>query len=84
MKKILLTLLAVPLAAAPVWAMGEAMTEVDGNGDGMLSVEEVQAAWPEISTDDFLAMDANADGLLDADEVAAAQEGGVLPAATDG
>jgi hypothetical protein len=52
----------------------------DANGDGLLTMDEVQAVYPEITTDGFTAMDLNADGALDADEVLAAQEAGLMPA----
>lgn len=68
-------LMAVLLAPAAALAAGD----VDANDDGILTLEEVQAAYPEISTGAFGAMDANADGALDQEEVAAAQKAGLLP-----
>jgi len=56
-----------------------AATEVDANGDGMLTLDEVNTAFPDIKADAFSAMDVNADGVLDTSEVAAAQEAGLLP-----
>lgn len=55
---------------------------MDADGDGLLTIAEVQAAMPEVTTDQFNALDANADGALDADEVKAAQDAGALK--TDG
>ena len=75
-----LTLLAV--MAAPL-ALAQSASELDINGDGVLTIDEVQAGFPEVTTDAFTAMDLNADGALDADEVAAAQEAGLMPP-TDG
>lgn len=60
-------------------AAGWAATELDTNGDGFVTLEEVQAAHPEITPESFQAMDSNADGALDEEEIAAAQEGGVMP-----
>lgn len=73
-----LSILAAAALALPtmLWAAGAA----DANGDGMLDLTEVQAAYPDITEADFQAMDANSDGALDAEEVAAAQEAGKLPA----
>ena len=68
------------LAAAPAWALSEGMAALDGDGDGMLSLEELQAGYPDVSGDAFLTMDANADGMLDGDEVTAAEAAGLLPA----
>ncbi|MEM8692210.1 MAG: hypothetical protein AAGG57_10020 [Pseudomonadota bacterium] len=68
----------------PALAMGESATEMDANGDGVLTIDEVQASFPDVSSDGFSAMDLNADGALDADEIAAAQEAGLMPEETDG
>ncbi|MCR8549699.1 hypothetical protein M4578_17860 [Salipiger sp. P9] len=77
MTKQMLTLIALAATALPALAAEEA----DTNGDGMLSVDEVQAIWPEVSTDGFISMDADGDGLLNEEEVAAARELGSLPEA---
>ncbi|NVO55366.1 hypothetical protein HW561_06135 [Rhodobacteraceae bacterium B1Z28] len=60
-------------------ALALAQSSADANGDGVLTIEEVQAVVPEVDTDTFSAMDANGDGALDADEIAVAQEAGLLP-----
>lgn len=70
----LLTLLAMAIAGT-AWAASPA----DTDGDGMLTLDEVQAAFPEIDADSFTVMDANADGMLDEAEVLAAQEAGLMP-----
>lgn len=79
--KYTLTILAV--LGFPALAMGQGASELDANGDGVLTLDEVQASYPEVTADMFTAMDLNADGALDVDEVTAAQEAGMLPA-TDG
>ena len=56
-----------------------AATEVDTNGDGLLTLDEVNTAFPDIKAEQFSTMDVNADGVLDTNEVAAAQEAGLLP-----
>ena len=56
---------------------------VDTDGDGVMSMEELQVAYPTLSEDLFAAMDANGDGSIDADEFQAAQDAAVLPV-TDG
>ena len=66
-----LWLLAVPLA--------QAATELDRDGDGQLSFEEVQRLYPDIDARTFLAMDLDADGALDDDEVVAARQAGLMP-----
>jgi hypothetical protein len=57
-----------------------AVAETDANADGVLTLEEVLVAHPELTEESFASMDANGDGVLDADEVAIAQEAGILPA----
>ncbi len=59
---------------------GLAATAADANGDGLLTLDEVQAVMPEVTAAAFSAMDLNADGALDAAEVEAAQEAGLMPA----
>lgn len=57
-----------------------AATDADTNGDGLLTIDEVQAVMPDITAEAFSAMDLNADGALDAAEVQAAQDAGLMPA----
>ncbi|WP_415402680.1 hypothetical protein [Tateyamaria sp. SN3-11] len=77
------TLTFMAALAIPALAMGQGAADLDTNQDGVLTIDEVQASFPEITSDAFSAMDLNADGALDADEIAAAQEAGLMPA-TDG
>ncbi|MFD3189581.1 hypothetical protein ACFMPD_04810 [Sedimentitalea sp. HM32M-2] len=69
-----LTALAILLPVTAVAASG-----IDANGDGMLTLDEVQAVLPDTTAESFSAMDANADGALDQDEVTAAEDAGLLP-----
>ncbi len=64
----------VGLTAASV-----AAAQVDTNGDGVLTLAEVNAAFPEIRAEEFSVMDINADGVLDNSEAAAARDAGLLP-----
>ncbi|MCV3272371.1 hypothetical protein MUB52_13115 [Roseobacter sp. WL0113] len=57
-----------------------AQLAADANGDGVLTIDEVQAVYPDISAESFTTMDLNADGALDEAEVQAAQEAGLMPA----
>lgn len=57
-----------------------AQTEIDTDGDGQLSYNEMLAAHPEMTEETFVAIDTNADGAVDADELQAAGEAGLLPA----
>jgi hypothetical protein len=84
MKKTLLSLAALGFVITPAIAMSAGAMDADANGDGMLSIDELQAVHPDITAENFSAMDANADGALDADEVKAAEEAGLLEASSDG
>ncbi|MCX7559520.1 hypothetical protein OS190_08045 [Sulfitobacter sp. F26204] len=80
-RMILCTVTALSL---PAYAMGAGNADLDTNEDGLLSVAEVQAVYPDITPAQFSAMDLNADGALDDSEVQAAQEAGMMPAPTKG
>lgn len=56
-----------------------AATEIDTDGDGMISFEEMLAVMPSITEETFLSVDDNGDGMVDETELAAAQEAGVIP-----
>ncbi|GGH17763.1 EF hand [Cribrihabitans marinus] len=72
-----LTAVAALIIGIPALAMAQG--SADANGDGMLTIDEVQAAFPEVTADAFAAMDVNADGALDEEEITAAQEAGLMP-----
>ncbi|SHH18487.1 hypothetical protein [Marivita hallyeonensis] len=80
MKRTIAKLIALGLIALPGAALAADYVAADGNGDGMLSLEEVQAILPEVTTDTFIAVDADGDGLLNQDELAVAQTEGLMPA----
>ncbi|WP_343082095.1 EF-hand domain-containing protein [Ostreiculturibacter nitratireducens] len=76
MKKLVLTLGAI-LAVAAAQANAETVvTDTDGNG--VYSMEELVAAYPDLTEETFAAIDANADGSVDADELQAAVEAGTI------
>jgi hypothetical protein len=79
MKNTVLTLVTALGFILPMASVSHAATEVDANGDGVLTIDEVQAVFPEVTADSFTAMDLNADGALDDDEVVAAQQAGMMP-----
>lgn len=73
------TLAVLSALAVGLPTLAAAQSAADTNGDGVLTIEEVQAVVPDVDADTFSAMDANADGVLDVDEIAIAQEAGLLP-----
>lgn len=72
------TLLAL---AATSWAASEReiVSKLDTNSDGVLTLKEVQADYPEITAEEFAKVDTNADGAVDEEEIRAAQKAGLLP-----
>ena len=76
MKNLAFTL-AVGLASTGM-AFAQSMTELDADGSGSLSLEELQVAYPSATEDTFVTIDANADGVVDEAELAAAVEAGTL------
>lgn len=77
MKKLVLALGTI---TAVVAGPALAQTEIpDADGDGMYSMEELLAVFPDLTEETFTAADANGDGMLDADELAAAQASGAIP-----
>lgn len=77
-------LIALGILAASSAAYAMTMEEMDANGDGGLSLSEIQSVYPEVTGDSFDAADSDADGMISAEELAAAQEAGVLPAGDAG
>lgn len=63
----------------PAFAMGQSALQADANEDGVLSLSEVQAAYPDMSEEQFTTIDLNGDGALEDAEVKAAQEAGLMP-----
>ena len=76
MTRKLIAALAILAASAAAFAM----TDLDANGDGGLSMDELLAAYSDMTEAQFLESDANADGVIDEDELAAAREAGLIPA----
>lgn len=55
------------------------MSELDTDGDGMFSFQELLVGYPTLTEETFTAIDVNGDGILDETEIAAAEEAGVMP-----
>ena len=72
-----LTSLGILLAASTTLAF--AMGGADANGDGVLAMDEVKTAAPEVSEDMFNTADADNDGVLGEGEIADAIASGLLP-----
>jgi len=69
------TIVALTVAASAVTAQ----SEIDADGDGLLSYNELLAAYPAMTEENFVAIDTNSDGAVDADEMKMATDAGLLP-----
>ncbi len=72
--------IAATALCVPAFAMGQSAAEADANQDGVLSLEEVQAVYPDMTEEQFATVDLNGDGTLEDAEVQAGQEAGLMPA----
>ncbi|GKY86820.1 hypothetical protein [Sinisalibacter aestuarii] len=68
-----------PIALTLLLASTPALFAQDADEDGLVTFDELVAAYPDVTEDTFNAADANGDGTLDADELAAAREAGLIP-----
>lgn len=75
MTRTIATLAATLLAGT---AFAATVAELDANGDGMVTVDELQMAYPDLTAETFTALDINADGALDDAELQAAVDAGTL------
>ena len=57
-----------------------AQSEMDTNGDGIYSFNELLASYPALTEETFGTIDVNGDGGVDDEELASAMEAGLLPA----
>lgn len=76
----IMTLTIAPLAALAFGTAAFAQAEMDTNGDGVFSMEELVVAYPDMTEETFTAIDADADGSVTEAELAAATDAGTLPA----
>jgi len=84
MTKFIAILIGMGLMANSAIAQSETTIEVDTNGDGLMSIEEVLAVFPDVSAETFSQTDVDGNGVLDDDEMVAGQEQGLIPTSTDG
>ena len=84
MTKFIVILFGLGLLANSAIAMDEKAIEVDANGDGLMTVDEVQAVYPDITPALFSEVDTNNDGVLDDDEMVVGKAKGLIPRLSDG
>ncbi|MEP2781352.1 MAG: hypothetical protein ABJO67_18405 [Pseudoruegeria sp.] len=68
----------VSAAIAVISTTAFAQVSGDADGDGQLSIEELQATYPNLTESEFLVLDQNGDGAVDVAEYTAAIDGGLL------
>ncbi len=79
MLKKLTVLIASGVIASAGAAYAASFADLDADGDGVITQEELAAAYPEVGEDAMAAVDANGDGQISEDEHTAAVEDGLLP-----
>ena len=73
------TLIAFALTLGLSAVAAEAQTTVsDTDGNGVYSIEELTAAYPDMNPGLFAQIDVDGSGAVDADELQAAREGGLI------
>ena len=70
-------LMSAILAVFGGMAVAQTMPE-DTDGDGLYSMDEMKAAFPDVTDEVLVQIDLNEDGLIDAEELAVAQTVGLL------
>lgn len=80
MKRTITTVALALVAAAALSGAARAQTAVsDTDGNGVFSIEELRAAYPQVNGALFGSVDIDGNGSVDADELQAARENGTLP-----
>ena len=74
-------LAATLLVLSPGLAMAATLGDIDADGNGTLSLEELQAVFPALTEETMAPLDTNGDGALDEAEFTAAVDSGQLVAA---
>lgn len=68
-----------PMALGLLILSAPALLAQDADGDGLVTMEELTAAYPDVTEEAFTEADTNGDGALNAEELAAAREAGLIP-----
>jgi hypothetical protein len=70
--------LTMTLALAGVVAARASVADIDSDGDNLISLAEMQAAYPTVSEDTFASADANGDAMIDEAELMSAEDAGLI------
>ena len=76
-----MTRILIPATAAVLVhaAAAVAMSTMDTDADGAVSMEEFKSAYPDLPDTAFMAADADGNGMIDETELADARAAGILP-----
>jgi hypothetical protein len=75
MKKFAIAALVMTGLSLPAFAQSATFEDLDADGSGELSYEEIIVIWPQMTQEDFAAADLDASSGLSAEEVGALQAG---------
>lgn len=76
MRRVAVGAMVAALFAAPALAL--TVSDVDTDGDNMISFAEMAELYPDLSEETFAEVDTGGDALVDETELAAALEAGVI------
>jgi hypothetical protein len=76
MRRAALGAMAVAMFAAPAFAL--TVTDLDTDGDGLVSFTEMAVKYPDLTEDAFGAVDTGGDGFVDEAELTAALAAGTI------
>ncbi|MFY0618715.1 hypothetical protein [Shimia sp.] len=76
MRKFSMSLLAASLVAAPAFAL--TVSEIDADGDSLISFDEMLVVYPDLTSEAFDAVDSSGDSYVDAFELSAALDSGLI------
>ncbi|MFU1476588.1 EF-hand domain-containing protein [Roseovarius sp. C7] len=80
MTKYIALVLGMGLMANSAFAMNEGIAEINTNGDGLITADELSAVFPDVTAEAFAEIDADGNGAVDDAEMQAATEAGLIPA----
>jgi hypothetical protein len=81
MRRVAVGAIVAALIAAPAFALS--VSDVDTDGDGLVSYAEMTVNYPDLTEEDFGEIDTSGDGFVDESEIASALEGGIIEEPAD-
>ena len=78
MRKVSALAIVASLLAAPTFAL--TISDVDTDGDSLISFDEMAVSYPDLTEDTFAEVDTSGDSFVDETELSAALEAGTIEA----